>query len=202
MGSPVRIILVDDHTILREGLRAILNAQFDLEVVGEASTIEDALQLARHLQPDVVISDISFPQGNGIQAIGHLRRECPQARILMLTVHDTVECKQAAMAAGADGYVVKDARCEVLLNAIRHSVGVQQRPAHSLHVPMTMHERQVLMGIALGHTSKRIAVNLGRSVKTIDKHRSKLMRRLGLRNVAAVTQYALANGFMGVHQPL
>jgi DNA-binding NarL/FixJ family response regulator len=206
--SRLRVIIADDHTILRQGLRSILDADPDLEVIGEASSVQDALALARCLRPDVVISDVSFENGSGIRTISQLRRECAGVRVIMLTGHDSEECERAAMQAGAHAYILKDSPVEVLLRAIYSaSAGVDaaipprelpnrrvERPAAI--IDMTARERQVLIGVALGYSSKRIAGQLGRSVKTIEKHRFKMMHKLGLHNAAAVTRYAMDNGLL------
>jgi DNA-binding NarL/FixJ family response regulator len=213
--SRLRVVLADGHTILRQGLRAILDAEADLEVIGEASSVYEAVGLTRRLQPDVVITDFSFENGSGIQAIGDLRRECAGVRVVMLTGHNSQECMRAAMTAGVQAYVVKDSPVEVLLRAIRSEGAESDRLAtaeypprsrHSAHWPveatlteMTARERQVLIGVALGYSSKRIAGNLGRSVKTIEKHRFKMMHKLGLHNAAAVTRYAIDNGLLDAH---
>jgi two-component system secretion response regulator SsrB len=165
------------------------------------------------LQPDIVITDVSFANGSGIQAIAQLRRECAGVRVVMLTGHNSQECARAALTAGAHAYIVKDSPVEVLLRAIRsenaefalpavpmragaNRRGSTERPAKAHIAEMTARERQVLIGVALGYSSKRIAGHLGRSVKTIEKHRSKMMRKLGLHNAAAVTRYAMDNGFL------
>ena len=211
--SRLRVVLADDHAILRQGLRAILNAEPDLEVIGEASNVQDAVALSRCLQPDIVITDVFFASGSGIQAIAQLRRDCAGVRVVMLTGHNSQEYARAALTAGAHAYVVKDSPVEVLLRAIRsesaefvppavpvRASANQRRPAETPAEPhnmeMTARERQVLIGVALGYSSKRIAGRLGRSVKTIEKHRSKMMRKLGLRNTASVTRYAMDNGFL------
>jgi DNA-binding NarL/FixJ family response regulator len=211
--SRLRVVLADDHAILRKGLRAILDAEPDLEVIGEASNVQDAVALSRCLQPDIVITEVSFANGSGIQAIAQLRRECAGVRVVMLTGHDSKECMRAALTAGVHAYIVKDSPVEVLLRAIRSENGEFELPAVSMRaganrrrstklpakapiVEMTARERQVLIGVALGYSSKRIAGHLGRSVKTIEKHRSKMMRKLGLHNAAAVTRYAMDNGFL------
>jgi DNA-binding NarL/FixJ family response regulator len=211
--SRLRVVLADDHAILRKGLRAILDAEPDLEVIGEASNVQDAVALSRCLQPDIVITDVSFANGSGVQAIAQLRRECAGVRVVMLTGHDSQECARAALAAGVHAYIVKDSPVEVLLRAIRSESAAfvppavsmladanrrrsTERPAGAHIVEMTARERQVLIGVALGYSSKRIAGHLGRSVKTIEKHRSKMMRKLGLHNAAAVTRYAMDNGFL------
>ncbi len=169
--SRLRVVLADDHAILRHGLRAILEAEPDLEVVGEASTVQDAVALSRCLQ----------------------------------------ESERAAIAAGAYAYIVKDSPVEVLLRAIRSEAPEVERPAPPVPrarlieqpaaaqiAKMTERELQVLVGVALGYSSKRIAGNLGRSVKTIEKHRFKMMHRLGLHNAAAVTRFAIDNGLLQV----
>jgi DNA-binding NarL/FixJ family response regulator len=211
--SRLRVVLADDHAILRQGLRAILDAEPDLEVIGEASNVHDVVALSRCLQPDIVITDVSFANGSGIGAIGQLRRECAGVRVVMLTGHNSQESVRAAMAAGAHAYIVKDSPVEALLRAIRSENpeyelpaiavgGIQhrrrstRRPAAVQGTEITVRERQVLIGVALGYSSKRIAGNLGRSVKTVEKHRFKMMRKLGLHNAAAVTRYAMDHGFL------
>jgi two-component system, NarL family, response regulator NreC len=210
--SRLRVVLADDHAILRHGLRAILEAEPDLEVIGEASTVQDAVALSRCLQPDVIITDVSFADGSGINAVGQLRRECVGLHVVMLTGQNSPECERAAIAAGAYAYIVKDSPIEVLLRAIRSEAPEVQRPAPLVSRPrlierpaaaqiakMTERELQVLVGVALGYSSKRIAGNLGRSVKTIEKHRFKMMHRLGLHNAAAVTRFAIDNDLLQVH---
>jgi two-component system, NarL family, response regulator NreC len=207
-----RVVLADDQTILRHGLRAILDAEPDLEVIGEASNMQDAIALSRRLLPDVLITDVAFSNGIEVQAISRLRRECAGVRVLLLTGHSCPECMRAAMAAGVHGYILKHSPFEVLLRAIRsqgsdeHSepplrtIGHQGRSnaqaATAQIAEMTARERQVLIGVALGYSNKRIAGNLGRSVKTIEKHRFKMMHRLGLQNAAAATRYAMDNGLL------
>jgi DNA-binding NarL/FixJ family response regulator len=208
----LRVVLADEHTILRRGLRAMLEGEPDLEIIGEASGVPDAIALTRCLQPDVVITDV-FENGRGIPAIGEMRRECVGVRVVMLTGCRDQEWERAAMVAGAHAYVVNDSPIEVLLRAIRAenpdldlmaipAAPDRQRstedPAGAPLAEMTAREREVLIGVALGYSSKRIAGNLGRSVKTIEKHRFKMMHKLGLRNTAAVTRYAMDNGLLEV----
>src|ERR1700733_6047575 len=209
----LRVVLADDQTILRQGLRAILDAEPDLAVIGEASNMQDTIALSRRLLPDVVITDVAFSNGIEVQAISQLRRECAGVRVLLLTGHSCQECMRAAMTAGVHGYILKHSPFEVLLRAIRseeseyeHSElplratakqgGSTAQSAKAQTAAMTARERQVLIGIALGYSSKRIAGNLGRSVKTIEKHRFKMMHRLGLQNAAAATRYAMDNGLL------
>jgi len=205
----LRVVLADEHTILRRGLRAMLEGEPDLEIIGEASGVPDAIALTRCLQPDVVITDV-FENGRGISAIGEMRRECVGVRVVMLTGCRDQEWERAAMVAGAHAYVVNDSPIEVLLRAIRaenpdldllaipaaSDRRSTEEPAAAPLAQMTAREREVLIGVALGYSSKRIAGNLGRSVKTIEKHRFKMMHKLGLRNTAAVTRYAMDNGLL------
>src|ERR1700722_10470437 len=209
----LRLVLADDQTILRHGLRAILDAEPDLEVIGEGSTTQDGIALSRRLLPDVVITDVAFSNGIEVEAISRLRRECPGVRVLLLTGHSCQECVRAAMTAGVHGYILKHSPFEVLLRAIRlqgseyeHSEQPSRatakqgrstaQSATAQIAEMTVRERQVLVGVALGFSNKRIAGNLGRSVKTIEKHRFKMMHRLGLQNAAAATRYAMDNGLL------
>jgi two-component system, NarL family, response regulator NreC len=211
--SRLRVVLADDQTILRQGLRAILDAEPDLEVIGEASNMQDAIALSRRLLPDVVITDVAFSNGIEVQAISQLRRACAGVRVLLLTGHSCQECMRAAMTAGVHGYILKHSPFEVLLRAIRsqgsefelselslRATATQGRStvqsATAQIAEMTVRERQVLVGVALGFSNKRIAGNLGRSVKTIEKHRFKMMHRLGLQNAAAATRYAMDNGLL------
>jgi DNA-binding NarL/FixJ family response regulator len=182
-------------------------------VIGEASDVQAALALSLRLLPDVVITDVSFPNAAGFHAIGRLRRECAGVRVLLLTGHSCQECMRAAMHAGAHACIDKTSPFEDLLRAIRSQesefaqaplparVLPQRRalgdsPAKAQIAAMTARERQVLIGVARGYSNKRIAGDLGRSVKTIEKHRFKMMHRLGLRNAAAATRYALDNGLL------
>jgi DNA-binding NarL/FixJ family response regulator len=209
----LRVLLADDQTILRHGLRAILDAEPDLEVIGEANTMQDAAVLSRRLLPDVLITDVVFSNAIEVQALSEVRRDCAGVRVLLLTGHSCQECVRAAMTAGVHGYILKDSPFEVLLRAIRsegsdyehtelplRTMGKQWgagAPAARAQIAdMTARERQVLIGVALGYSNKRIAGNLGRSVKTIEKHRFKMMHRLGLQNAAAATRYAIDNGLL------
>jgi DNA-binding NarL/FixJ family response regulator len=207
----LRVVLADEHAILRGGLRAMLETEPDLEILGEASGVADAIALARCLQPDVVITD-AFADGSGIRAISEIRRECAGVRVIMLTGRTRAESERAAMKAGAHAYIVNDSPIEVLLRAIRAEGpdsdllpllpgrSDRQRPTKPREEPpiaeITARERDVLIGVALGYSSKRMAADLGRSIKTIEKHRFKMMHKLGLRNAAAVTRYARDNGLL------
>ena len=212
----LRVVLADEHTILRRGLRAMLEGEPDLEIIGEASGVQDAVALTRCLQPDVVITDV-FDDGQGVFAISEMRRDCADVRIVMLTGCRDVQWERAAMNAGAHAYIVNDSPIEVLLRAIRAEssdfdlLAIPSAPDRQAEgdeagaaplAEMTVREREVLIGVALGYSSKRIAGNLGRSVKTIEKHRFKMMHKLGLRNTAAVTRYAMDHGLLNADSVL
>jgi DNA-binding NarL/FixJ family response regulator len=208
----LKFVLIDDHAILRDGLRQLLEAERDFQVIGEAGTVAKGVDLARLLLPDVVIMDISFREGSAIGAIGALRRECEGTRIVVLTVHNTQECMRAAMRAGAHGFVAKSAAYEVLLGAIRSATSqpepmVRPQPSarsrgaltarkHAAISILTVRERQVLIGVAQGYTSRHIAAILQKSVRTIDKHRSNMMRKLSLHDASAVTRFAITHGLL------
>jgi DNA-binding NarL/FixJ family response regulator len=207
----LRLVLADERAILRRGVRAMLQGEPDLEVIGEASRVSDLIALTRCLQPDVIVTDV-FENAGAIAAIREMRCECVGVRVVMLTGCKDQQCERAAMLAGAHAYVTIDAPIEVLLRAIRAQVPdidlpaapraaavVRQRLAEALGgapADITGREREVLIGVALGFSSKRIAADLGRSVKTIEKHRFKMMHKLGLRNASAVTRYAIDNGLL------
>ena len=215
-STPLSLLLVDDHTILREGLRSLLELQPDLHVVGEAGNFEDAIELAVRLQPDIVLTDIGLPGRSGLLLVRELRKVCPAARIILLTAHASEEYIRAGLDAQADGYVLTDSGHAELINAIRtvatgqHFLckavasrvlatylhrgegGAKQDPLHSV----TARERQVLTRIASGHSNKAVARELNLSVKTIEKHRANLMRKLSLHNAADITRFALNHHLM------
>jgi two-component system response regulator NreC len=213
---PLKLLLVDDHTILREGLRSLLELQPDLHVVGEAGTFEEAIDLATRLQPDVVLTDIGLPGRSGLLLVRELRRVSPAARIVLLTAHASEEYIRAGLDAKADGYVLKDSGHAELVTAIRTVAtgqsflckAVASRVlATYLHGTdpasnkdplrsVTTRERQVLTRIASGHSNKAVARELNLSVKTIEKHRANLMRKLGLHNAADITRFALNHHLM------
>ncbi|MEP6886277.1 MAG: response regulator transcription factor [Gammaproteobacteria bacterium] len=212
---PCGLILIVDHGILRDGLRTLLNTEREFQLIAEASTVADGVALVRRFQPDAVVIDLSFPQGGAIAAIGTLRRECAGTGIVVLTVHNTEECGRAATQAGAHGFVPKDAPFEVLLSALRAAIDWQEHFTGSMSsaelrgilsvrrraVPvlrLTIRERQVLVGVAQGYTSREIAATLARSVKTVIKHRSNMMKKLSLHDVSAVTRFAIENGLLSL----
>jgi DNA-binding NarL/FixJ family response regulator len=214
-----RVLLIDDHAILREGLSALINLESDMEVVGHAGSVVDGVALAQSLEPDLIITDISLPGATGVQGIVELRRRCPRARLVVLTVHNTEEYIRAALSSGADGYVLKDATRNELIHGLRAVLAGQrhlcprssarvvrsylgeQPPIPQVASGVTGREREILGMIARGQSNKRIAMTLNRSVKTVEKHRANLMRKLGLHNVADVTRFAMQSGLLHAEHP-
>jgi DNA-binding NarL/FixJ family response regulator len=210
----IRIVLVEDHAILREGLKALIEIESDFDIVGDFSRMEESLDGIRDLQPDIVLMDLSLPGRSGIELLAEIRRLSPRTRKLVLTAHETEEHIRAALTAGADGYVLKDANSAELMLGIRTvSRGQQflckaiaskilsgylsgdQRPfSPAAAQSITEREREVLTRIARGNSNKVIARELGVSPKTVEKHRSNLMRKLQLHNAAAITMFAIRNG--------
>lgn len=212
------ILLAEDHAILRAGLRALLSAEAGIEVVGEAEDGHAAIHMARQLRPDTILMDISMPNTNGTEAIRSIKRNNPETKIIVLTVHKTEEYVRAALEAGADGYLLKDDTRDELLAAIVNtrkdktylSPGICDKVINgyldqaAADTPgaasgqLTQRERQVTKLIAEGRKSRDIAAYLSLSLKTVEKHRSNLMRKLDLHSVSALTTYAIENGLVSV----
>jgi DNA-binding NarL/FixJ family response regulator len=211
-----RLVVVEDHAILREGLRALLELEPDLAIAGEASNGIDAVPVVESLKPAMLITDIALPRRSGIELIGCLRQMRLDLKILVLTAHSSEEYIRAALNAGADGYVLKDASRADLLQAIRAVLGGQTYLCSSVTAKVvsgylrpkagdaevvtvehvTGREREVLTRVALGQSNKLIARALGVSIKTVEKHRANLMRKLTLHNTAAVTRFAIRHGMV------
>jgi DNA-binding NarL/FixJ family response regulator len=211
-----RVLIAEDHAILRDGLRALLTASADLEVVGEADNGREAIRQIGILKPDLVMMDLTMPGTNGIDAIREVRRRYPQMKVLTLTVHKTEEYIRTALQAGTNGYVLKETTHAELLIAIRSvmagktylspgvservisgylSGGTEDQPATSSD-GLTQREREVLKLVAEGMPNKKIALYLSISIKTVEKHRANLMKKLNLHNASALTSYAIENGLM------
>jgi two-component system response regulator NreC len=213
--SKIRVLVADDHAVLRAGLKLLINTQPDLEVVGEASDHRQALQQALALKPDVLSLDMSMPAGNAIQVIQTLARECPQVRVLVLTMHDDPAYFRMALASGAVGYVCKKAADSELLTAIRQvargkvytqlelsSDGLSRKSpagagaARSPLEELSERELEVLQFLAQGFTNQAIADHLVLSVKTVESYRARLMSKLQMRSRAELTQFALESGLL------
>jgi len=216
MSSLVRVLLADDHAVLRSGLRLLLTNQNEYEVVGEASTGTETLDLAVQLQPDLILLDLSMPALGGLEALPTLRKLVPSARILILTMHDDPQYLRQALKHGASGYVLKKAADAELLSAMRSVL----RGEVYVHPSMTRilledmlpnsqgsnienawsslsdREQEVLKMVALGHTSAEIADQLSLSAKTVETYRARGMEKLGLRSRAALVRFALQEGLI------
>lgn len=208
----IRILIADDHGVLRAGLRALLSAETELEVVDEASNSEEALALATELQPDVILLDISMPGSSGIDVTRRIKQTLPQARVLILTVHEDEGLLQEAIQAGASGYIIKRAVESELIDAIRavwrgdlyvhpamtrallKEITPAQPSAKEAPVEtLTPREVEVLRLIAQGYTNRQMADMLSISVRTVESHRSNLMGKLNLRSRVELVRYAREN---------
>jgi len=211
-----RIIIVEDHTILREGLRSLLSANPEYEIVGEAEDGNAAIRCVEKLKPSLVLMDLSMPKMNGIDAIREIKKRSPETKVLVLTVHKTDEYIRATFQAGADGYVLKDSTHGELEMAIQNvlsgknfiSPGISEKliggylegqKTPKVTTPwdtLTQRERSILKLIAEGHKNKEIADYLCISVKTVEKHRANLMQKLDLHNISDLTAFAIGKGLI------
>ncbi len=206
--SRTRVLLTDDHAILRVGLRAFLERYDDVEVVGEAQDGAEAVRCVEVLQPDIVLMDIAMPGMNGLEATQQIRRQYPRTRVLILTQHEEQQYIMPLLQAGASGYVLKRALGADLISALRtvaqggiflypsvaETVLDQVQCKSSSIGTLTPRETEVLKHIAHGESNPQIAAALTLSVKTVDWHRTNLMSKLGLHSVADLVRYALRNG--------
>ncbi len=213
----ITVLLADDHMIVREGLRVLLSTEPDIEVVGEAENGRQAVQLAKRLQPAVVVMDIAMPLLNGLEATRQIVKSVPATKVLILSAHADDEYIEQVTLAGAAGYLIKQTSAHVLSKAIRE---VQQGKTlfspsiagrlHDLHldlpdrgrrikkrgIALTSREVEVLQLIAEGKANKQVARELGISIKTVEKHRQHLMRKLDIHDTAGLTRYAIAAGII------
>ncbi|GAB4319009.1 MAG: response regulator transcription factor [Phototrophicales bacterium] len=211
----IRIFIADDHTVLRSGLKMLLNAQVDIEVVGEADSGQQLLASVEDIQPDVVLLDVSMPGLGGLETLPILKKKLPQTHVLMLTMYDDESYLRQALRDGASGYVLKRAADSELLSAIRAVVRGEVYVHSSLtrvllddilsettsknSTPwdsLSEREREVLIRVARGFTSAKIAEQLNISAKTVDTYRARGMEKLGLRSRAALVQYVLSHGLL------
>jgi len=211
---PMRILIVDDHGVLRAGLRALLNAEPDLHVVGEAADGQTGLRLATELSPDLVLMDITMPGMSGIQVTRQLKETLPGTRVLILTLHEDESLLREAIRAGASGYILKQAVEAELISAIRavgrgelyihpamtrallKDVSPLLVPEENPTEPLSPRELEVLRLVAQGHTNRQVAEMLHLSVRTVESHRANLMDKLGLSSPAQLVRYAIEHGFL------
>jgi two-component system, NarL family, response regulator NreC len=213
--TPIRLLVADDHAVLRAGLRMLLEVQDDMAVAGEASDGVEVLQKARELRPDVVLMDLSMPGPPSGDVIRHVLRACPKTRVLVLTMHDDPAYLASAMAAGATGYVVKKVADSELLSAIRAvhagrtfvdltqsldtpTHGVPDRASAKAQHPkdLSQREREVLRLLAQGHSNHQIANQIKVSVKTVETYRTRLSKKLGLKGRAELYRFAVESGIL------
>jgi len=198
----IRVLIADDHAILRGGLKALLQSAPDMEVVGEAATGEEALRLVHELRPHVVLMDISMPDMTGLEATEVIKRMYPEIKVIALTVHEHETYLRRMLQVGADGYVVKRAAADELVRAIRTVLrgGVYLHPEVAKNVvgrsdpkmpKLSEREWQVLRLIALGYTNQQIAERLALSVKTVETYRSRIADKLGIKTRAEMVKFAL-----------
>jgi DNA-binding NarL/FixJ family response regulator len=214
MSGSIRVLLVDDHPLVRAGIRRVLETHPGLTVVGEASDGAQALRLVETLNPDILVLDLAMPDVDGLDVLDRLRRRSGNLRILVLTMHAGAEYVRRAIEAGADGYLLKESAVQELLTAIDtvrsgrpyYSPGVKAELARTPEsgatdqTPgvdrLTGREREVLRGIARGLSTKEIAARLSISARTVETHRANLMRKLELRSIARLTQFAIRAGLV------
>jgi len=212
----IRVLVVDDHAILRDGIRSLLESQEDIIVIGEASDGVEAIEYAGNLLPDIVLMDISMPKTNGLEATRVIKEKYPQVKVLILTQHDNREYISPALQAGASGYVLKRSGRRELLNAVRqvyeqgaflennvakevlqgYSQASQFQKEEENH--LTMREREVLQLLVTGKSNKEIALSLGISPKTVSVHRTNLMTKLGVQNTVELIRVAANHQLTGM----
>lgn len=222
-GKRITVLLADDHVIVREGLRKLLEAEGDIEVVGEASTGRQAVTMALALRPGIVVMDIAMPLLNGLEATRQICQAIPGAKVLILSAHNDDIYFERAMAQGATGYLIKQSSADFLGKAIRevsqgnpfYSPSIAKRFSKRQQecmdrkglprkngVGLSARELEVLQLVAEGEANKQIASELGISIKTVEKHRDRLMRKLDIHHTAGLTRYAISAGLIECDVPL
>jgi two-component system, NarL family, response regulator NreC len=208
----INVVLVDDHAVVRSGLRLLLDSQDDIEVIGEAGNAKDAIFRARALKPHVILLDVVLPGESGIEVLPKLLKESPDTRVLVLSMQDDPSYVREAFAAGASGYVLKEAADEEVVSAVRDiaaggsyvhpilgarmvAAEAEERAAAEAD-PLSEREREVLRLLALGHTNQEIAEHLYISVRTAESHRAHIMQKLRLATRAELVRYALSHGLL------
>jgi len=216
MGQKVRIVIAEDHTILREGLKSLLSSNPDFEIIGEAEDGREAIRCVEKFKPDLILMDLSMPRINGLDAIKEIKKRFSETKILVLTVHKTEEYILATLKSGADGYILKDSTHAELVLAVKNvlsgkhyiSPGISEKviegylegkktlKTKSSWETLTQREREILKLIAEGYKNKEIGNYLCISPKTVEKHRANLMEKLDLHNVQALTAFAIEKGLV------
>jgi DNA-binding NarL/FixJ family response regulator len=215
MKAGIRVLLAEDHAVVREGLRILIEADGDIQVVGEAVTGRDAVAMAKQFRPDVIVMDVAMPLLNGIQATQQILAASPRTKILVLSAHADPEYVDQLMALGVVGYLTKQTSAEMVARAVRavqaggtffspsvakhlrdhyHQMPPTSKTLQRNSVRLTSRESELLQLIAEGHVNKQIASDLKISIKTVEKHRQHLMEKLNIHEIAGLTRYAIAAG--------
>lgn len=211
----IRVLLVDDHIVLRDGLKSLLNHESDIEVIGDVGDGREAISAVESLRPDVILTDISMPGLNGIESVRMLRHEHPTLKIIILSMHSSQEYVLQSLQAGANGYVVKQAEASEVLAAIRSVMagGAYLSPTISKHLiddylsqtpeeisapKLTTREREVAQLIAEGQSTREISETLTISVKTVETHRMNIMKKLNAKSATDIIKYALKKGWISL----
>ena len=208
----ISVLIVDDHPVVRSGLKSLLDAEDDIETVGEAANMQEAVFRTRSLKPNVVLMDVVMPGGSGIEATPAVLKEAPAAKVLVLSMQDDPRYVHEAFAAGASGYLLKEAADEEVVSAVREvaaggsyvhpTLGAKlvaaeaEERARADSDPLTEREREVLRLLALGHTNQEIAKTLFLSVRTVETHRAHIMQKLRLSTRAELVRYAMEQGLL------
>jgi len=208
----IRVLIVDDHPVVRSGLKSLLDAEDDIDVVGEAANMQDAIFRTRSLKPDVILMDVVMPGASGIEATPAVLKEAPEAKVLVLSMQDDPSYVHEAFGAGASGYLLKEAADEEVVSAVREvaaggryvhpALGAKlvaadaEERARAEADPLTEREREVLRLLALGHTNQEIAKTLFLSVRTVETHRAHIMQKLRLSTRAELVRHAMEQGLL------
>lgn len=216
-SEKIKVLIVDDHPVVRKGLWSCLSAKSNVQVVGEACDGNDAIRQVKELQPDIVLMDVQMPQMDGLQVTESLRKEAPQVKVLILSMQSNRESVLRIIKAGARGYVLKDAPTDDLMRAIETvnsgeaffsphvaqialNQYVSETDKESPLAKLSEREREVLALIAEGKSNKEIAMHLGIGVRTIETHRERIMRKLDVHSIAGLTKFAIANGIVSLEE--
>jgi len=208
----IRVLIVDDHPVVRSGLKSLLDAEDDIDAVGEAANMQDAIFRTRSLKPDVILMDVVMPGASGIEATPAVLKEAPEAKVLVLSMQDDPSYVHEAFGAGASGYLLKEAADEEVVSAVREvaaggryvhpALGAKlvaadaEERARAEADPLTEREREVLRLLALGHTNQEIAKTLFLSVRTVETHRAHIMQKLRLSTRAELVRHAMEQGLL------
>ncbi|MDP7150363.1 MAG: response regulator transcription factor [Paracoccaceae bacterium] len=208
MTDPIRIIIVDDHPMVAEGIEALLESYDDITVLATLSDGEEAIRQATALEPDVMLMDLNMPKTNGLAATEIILENCPNTKILILSMHDSPEYISTAMNHGAMGYLLKDVPTEEIRHAIDKVLAgerylctgaqgsLEPDPTDSQREPLTSREQNILLQLAQGKSNKEVAIDLDISVRTVETHRRNIKRKLGISTTAGLTKYALEHGVL------